>query len=230
MCRYCAFSVKTKHPVLTRPILNPQNPFSAPKFWSPGLAAELCGRAPPNSVLLSGGPTGVAEAARLRFELRETEEKVLVDGAPTALFELLDARSTAAQQQQQQQQQGAAAAATALLGRDAETRRLLQLFETSLRESRPSLCLLTGHAGTGKSAVRSCPSCPPCSLLLNNHTSTPRGVAPPLAIRYPPLEWHANPYNPSLCDPIPFLCQRTIRPPLRALLHPPRASTPLALR
>ena len=37
MCRYYAFSVKTKHPVvLTRPIPNPQNPFSAPKFWSPG--------------------------------------------------------------------------------------------------------------------------------------------------------------------------------------------------
>ena len=29
---YCAFSAKTKHPVLTRPISNPQNPFSAPKF------------------------------------------------------------------------------------------------------------------------------------------------------------------------------------------------------
>ena len=36
MCRYCACSTETKHPVLTRPISNPQNPFSAPKFWSPG--------------------------------------------------------------------------------------------------------------------------------------------------------------------------------------------------
>ena len=36
VCRYCAFSVKTKHPVLTRPISNPQNPFSTPKLWSPG--------------------------------------------------------------------------------------------------------------------------------------------------------------------------------------------------
>ena len=26
---------QTKHPVLTRLISNPQNPFSAPKFWSP---------------------------------------------------------------------------------------------------------------------------------------------------------------------------------------------------
>ena len=30
------FQPKTKHPVLTRPISNPQNSFSAPKFWSPG--------------------------------------------------------------------------------------------------------------------------------------------------------------------------------------------------
>ena len=29
-------STKTKHPVLTRRITNPKNPFSAPKFWSPG--------------------------------------------------------------------------------------------------------------------------------------------------------------------------------------------------
>ena len=36
MCRYCAFSAKIKHPILTRPISNPQNPFSTPKFWSPG--------------------------------------------------------------------------------------------------------------------------------------------------------------------------------------------------
>ena len=36
VCRYCDFSTKTKHPVLTRPISNPQNPCSAPKFWSPG--------------------------------------------------------------------------------------------------------------------------------------------------------------------------------------------------
>ena len=27
------FSVKTKHPVLTRPISSPPNPFSTPKFW-----------------------------------------------------------------------------------------------------------------------------------------------------------------------------------------------------
>ena len=39
MCRYCTFSVKTKHPVLTRPISNPHNPFSTPKFWSPGQVA-----------------------------------------------------------------------------------------------------------------------------------------------------------------------------------------------
>ena len=36
VCRYCAFSIKTKHRVLTRPISDPQNPFSTPKFWSPG--------------------------------------------------------------------------------------------------------------------------------------------------------------------------------------------------
>ena len=30
------FQPKTKHPVLTRPISNPQKPFSTPKFWSPG--------------------------------------------------------------------------------------------------------------------------------------------------------------------------------------------------
>ena len=36
MFRYCTFSTKTNHPDLTRPISNPQNPFSAPKFWSPG--------------------------------------------------------------------------------------------------------------------------------------------------------------------------------------------------
>ena len=33
---YRTFYNRTKHPVLTRPISNPQNPFSAPKFWSPG--------------------------------------------------------------------------------------------------------------------------------------------------------------------------------------------------
>ena len=36
MCRYCAFSVKTKHPVLNRSISNPQSPFSTPEFLSPG--------------------------------------------------------------------------------------------------------------------------------------------------------------------------------------------------
>ena len=36
MCRYSTFSTKTNHPVLTQPISNPQNQFSAPKFWSPG--------------------------------------------------------------------------------------------------------------------------------------------------------------------------------------------------
>ena len=29
------FQTRAKHPVLTRPISNPQDPFSAPKFWSP---------------------------------------------------------------------------------------------------------------------------------------------------------------------------------------------------
>ena len=35
MCRYCTLSTKTKHPVLTRPISNPQNPFSAPQILEP---------------------------------------------------------------------------------------------------------------------------------------------------------------------------------------------------
>ena len=42
VCRYCTFSTKNKHPVLTRPISNVWNPFSAPKLWSPGLTLDFC--------------------------------------------------------------------------------------------------------------------------------------------------------------------------------------------
>ena len=43
MCSYRTFSTRNKHPVLTQPILNPQNPFSAPKFWSPGYYTTVHG-------------------------------------------------------------------------------------------------------------------------------------------------------------------------------------------
>ena len=34
-CRYCAFSTKTKHPVLTRPISNPHTLISYPRLLEP---------------------------------------------------------------------------------------------------------------------------------------------------------------------------------------------------
>ena len=37
MCRYCACSTETKHPVLTRPIPKPSEPiYFGPNVWSPG--------------------------------------------------------------------------------------------------------------------------------------------------------------------------------------------------
>ena len=70
MCRYRSFAVNTKHPVLTRPISNPQNPFSAPKFWSPGYADGLFVSASPLGPFafepyspMSSKPSGFAAGA-----------------------------------------------------------------------------------------------------------------------------------------------------------------------
>ena len=71
------FQSKTKHPVLTRPISSPQNPFSAyPESWSPGkeehryhealvhpamsLAFQQRGMRAPKRVLLLGAGDGLA--------------------------------------------------------------------------------------------------------------------------------------------------------------------------
>ena len=97
---------------------------------TPRLAAELCDKAAPNSVALTGGPTGVAEAARNRFELRDTPQFVSVDGISTRMFELLKARCGL---------QGAVTTTAGhgtLLGLDVEMHRLLQLFESSPRKGK----------------------------------------------------------------------------------------------
>ena len=63
VCRCCTFSTKTKHPVLTQLISNLQNPFSAPKFWSPAcLAAGSAG--PEDRQPHAGGQPCGALAAR----------------------------------------------------------------------------------------------------------------------------------------------------------------------
>ena len=61
VCRYCAFSVNTKHPVLTRPISNPQNPIYTPTFWSPGHV--LREEASQGAALVQAQPAGAAAAA-----------------------------------------------------------------------------------------------------------------------------------------------------------------------